>query len=885
MKWFKQLFFRRRIYSEISKPDPRRLEKKTKDLVEDGLSGQKITSAALPEFGKATLTEERSCEVWQRRTLVDGFWADIRFSLRYLRKHAGFTIAAVLTLALGIGATTAVWSVTRAVLLQPLPYKDPGQLVVVLGELRKRNAEDMAVSDPDLMDLRSGAKTMFTGFASVWTRPMVLQQKEGTSELIHAATVTTNFFQLIGGTVALGRDFVESDDQPQTEANDAVAILSYDYWKNHYGGSAAILGHRLSEGPNPGPQIIGVLAPGFQLLFPQKLDIERLPDVWIAQNPIYDNAQRNNMSQWVVGRLRPGVRLQRAQTEVDRVAADLRKSFPIKQSSGFRIQLQPMHPFLVATAKPAILALMGGAGFLLLIACANVANLSLIRMSLRERELALRVAVGCTRWKLALQMLTEAMLLVAMGTLLGIGLAWLGSKELLHLAPGSLPRMDSVAIDPAMIGYAALLALITTALCGIGPALYASHPNLITALRMTGQSSVYAGGARLRNSVVVLEITLSFALLTGSGLMLRSILALEHIGAGFASGGLLTFAILEPEQSAAQQRDASTREIQDRLRAIPGVESVTAASPFPLADPFNPIRWGTEQALSDPSRFQAVDFQIVLPGYFQTLQTRLLAGRTFNDADNAPDRNVVVIDQLLAAKAYPHESAIGKRILIRIRTPEPEWVQIIGVVEHQRDHSLADVGREQIYFTDGFMGHGQATRWAIRTIENPANYAGAVRETVTHVGRQLVVTEMKPMDALMERAKATTRFSFYLIVVFAGIAALLASLGIYGTLATAVRQRTPEIGLRMALGSSRAKIFTLILARGMGLGALGIGFGFVLSLILSHSIVSLLVGIKSTDPGTFGSVAIAFLIIVVMASWLPARRAASTDPMKALRME
>jgi hypothetical protein len=328
MKWLKQLF-RRRIYSDISKPDPPHLEKKTKDLVEDGLSGKTITPAAWPEFGNATLAEERSREVWRRRTLVDGFWADIRFSLRYLRKHAGFTIAAVLTLALGIGATTAVWSVTRAVLLQPLPYKDPGQLVVVLGELRKRNAEDMTVSDPDLMDLRSGAKTMFTGFASVWTRPMVLQQKEGTSELIHAATVTTNFFQLIGGTVALGRDFVESDDQPQTEANDAVAILSYDYWKNHYGGSAAILGHRLSEGPNPGPQIIGVLAPGFQLLFPQKLDIERLPDVWIAQNPVYDNAQRNNMSQWVVGRLRPGVRLQRAQAEVDRVAADLRKSFPI----------------------------------------------------------------------------------------------------------------------------------------------------------------------------------------------------------------------------------------------------------------------------------------------------------------------------------------------------------------------------------------------------------------------------------------------------------------------------------------------------------------------------------------------------------------------------
>ena len=390
----------------------------------------------------------------------------------------------------------------------------------------------------------------------------------------------------------------------------------------------------------------------------------------------------------------------------------------------------------------------------------------------------------------------------------------------------------------------------------------------------------------MRNGVVIAEVALSFVLLIGSGLMFRSFLALQRIDPGYNPHGLLTFLLLggrggqQPEQRAARQR-----EIQARLRSLPGVRGVTASFPFPLAGGFSPIRWGLEPALTDPSKFQAVDFQIVLPGYFDTLRTPLLAGRVFTDADNSPGRTGVVIDQVLAAKAFPGESAIGKRILIRIRTPEPEWVEVLGVVAHQRDTSLADSGREQIYFTDGFLGHGVVSRWAIRTAGDPGQYAAAVRAAITEIDPHLMLTEMQPMDMLVEGAQSSTRFSLLLIGAFAAIAALLAGVGLYGVLSTVVRQRTAEIGVRMALGAAPARIFNLVVGHGLRLSAAGIALGVLAAFELTRVMTSMLVGVTPTDPATFGGMAALFLVIAAIASWLPARRAAGLDPTAALREE
>ncbi len=784
-------------------------------------------------------------------------------------------------------------------LLRPLPYKNPDRLVLALMDLRKRNVKDLGFSNADYFDLRNGTKDAFEDLAAVSTGRGILPRPDGTPEQVHFAGVTPNFFRLLGGKIAYGRDFTEADGQPQPPAPQAgtapndqappklptIAILSYEYFERRYGGNPSIIGHPIQTTGGGGPLIVGVLAPRFELLFPPDMNVERVPDIWVAARLAYDNAQRLSFGNLAVGRLKNGVSLSQAQRAADTVAAEARRLFPIPATADYRIRLEPMGQYLVAEVRPDILALMGAVIFLLLIACANVANLMLVRMSLRRRELAIRTSLGGNWWRLARQTLVEALLLAALGTLAGLGLAWLGIHELLVIAPANLPRLESIAIDPVVLLFTVLAGLAAAAVFGVAPALRAARPDVMNVLRGSSRTAGLGSGGLLRSSVVVVEVALCFVLLIGSGLMFRSFLALRHIDPGFDPHNLLTFQLLGPRASEPAQRAASMREIHDRLSALPGVQSVTAASPFPLTGGFYPIRWGTAEALTDASKFQAVNNQIVLPGYFETLRTPLLSGRTFTEADNTPDRNLVVIDDLLAAKAFPHESAVAKRILIRLRTPEPEWVEVIGVVAHQRDVSLAEPGREEIYFTDAFVRNGIASRWGIRTAGDPAKYAEAVRKEIGRINSHLLITEMQPMETLMEQARAGTRFSLLLIGLFATVAALLAAVGLYGVLATIVRQRTAEIGVRMALGAPPARIFRLVVGNGFRLSAAGVLIGVAAALLLTRMMKSMLVGIKATDPLTFVVMAVFFFVIAALASGLPARRAAALDPTAALREE
>ena len=529
---------------------------------------------------------------------------------------------------------------------------------------------------------------------------------------------------------------------------------------------------------------------------------------------------------------------------------------------------------------------MGAVIFLLLIACANVANLLLVRTSLGGRELAIRTALGGSWWRLARQILAEAVLLSGMGTLLGVGLAWSGIHELLVIAPANLPRLESIAIDARVLALTAFAGLAAAVIFGMPAALQASRPDIMRVLRASGRTTALGGGRLLRNAVVIAEVALCFVLLIGSGLMFRSFLALQRIDPGYDPHGILTFLLLGGRGGAQpQERAARLREIQCHLRALPGVQGVSAASPFPLADVFYPARWGTEQALTDPSKFQAADFQAVLPGYFETLRTRLIEGRTFTEDDNTPARHGVIVDQFLAAKAFPQESAVGKRILTRTTTPEAVWVEVIGVVAHQRENSLAEAGREQIYVSDGFVGHGTVRRWALRTAGDPAKYVETVRAEIAKIDPHLLLTEVQPMDALVARAQAGTRFSLLLIGAFATIASLLAGVGLYGVLATVVRQRTAEIGVRMALGAAPGSIFNLVVGQGLRLSVAGIAAGLVAAFGLTRVMTSMLVGVEATDPVTFAAMAVLFLAIAALASWLPARRAAGLDPATALREE
>ncbi len=826
------------------------------------------------------------------------FRNDLKYAWRSLRSSPVFTSAAVVTIALGIGGTTAIFSVTNAVLLRPLPYTDSDRLVVAIGEMRKRNVTDWPFSNADFFDLRNGTSHAFEGLAAVVTGRGILPGADGSLEQVRFAQVTPDFFRLMGVHIAIGRDFNEGDGQsqppvptvatpgaPAPQRSPTIAILSYEYWQRRYGGSRDILGQSLTPGEAGALRIVGVLAPRFELLLPPHLNQELRPDVWTAGRLAYDNANRNTVGLWPIGRLRKGATLERAQSEADAVAAEIRKDFSIHATSGFHIRLEPMRRYLVAAVRPVILALMGGVTFLLLIACANVANLLLVRASLRERELAVRTALGGSGWRLVRQMLAEALLLSVLGMLLGLGLALAGIGELRAIAPANLPRLDSIRIDPAVLLFTALISLAAAVLFGLPPALRASRPDVMQTLRGTGRTEGLGSGGLLRSMVVIVEVALAFVLLIGSGLMFRSFLKLQQIDPGYDPRGLLTFQVLGNAGNRPQQRAAFSRQIEDRLRALPGVLNVTASFPFPLAGGFSPIRWGTGEALGDASKFQAADVQVVLPGYFETLRTPVLAGRTFTEADNQSGRNVVVIDQLLAQKAFPHETAVGKRILIRIRTPEPEWVEIIGVVAHQRDESLTEPGREQVYFTDGFLGNGAARNWAIRTAADPVRYAPAVASSLARVSRQLAVTEVQPMTALVEKAEAPTRFSLLLIGLFAALATLLAGIGLYGVLSTVVRQRTAEIGVRIALGAVPARIFGLVVGNGIRLSAIGIVAGYVAALGLTRLMKSMLVGVKSTDPATFAAMALLFLGIAGLASWIPARRASNLDPSTALRRE
>jgi putative ABC transport system permease protein len=831
---------------------------------------------------------------------------DLAIAIRVLSKSPLFTLTAVITIALGLGASTAIFSVTHDVLLRPLPYKDPDRLVIAGMELRQRHVRNLQFSNADFIDLRDGTKSAFEDMAGVFTFRNVIQQEDGTPEQVRMAVATTNLFRVLGARIAVGRDFYDDDGMPDPTAPAGVAqqapavqqapprlpfvaILSYEYFQRRYGGNAAMLGHSIPVGAGqPSMMVVGVLAPGMRLYFPPEADEQAEPDVWIANRLAYDAADRNAFSIRPVGRLKPGVSLQQAQAAADNVAAEGRKNFPIDRTAGYFINLEPMREHLVAEARPAILALMGSTIFLLLIASANVANLLLVRASLRERELAVRSALGASRWRLLRPLLAEAFLIATAGALVGLALAWIGLHELRVLAPANLPRLETIHIDSFVLWFTAVACLAVTAIFGLLPAWRASKPGVTTLLRGSSRNAALFGGSSLRNAVVMVEVALSFVLLVGSGLMFRSFLELQRIDPGFDPHRLLTFKVAGGPGAPGEkpeQRAVLTRQIRDRLSAIPGVQSVTASAPVPLAGGYSPIRWGTEEALADAGKFQATDDQIVLPGYFETMHVPLLAGRTFTDDDNLPKRNVVVVDEFLAKKAFPGQSAVGKRILIRIRTPEAEWLEVIGVVAHQHESSLAVPGREQVYFADAFVGSGAVNSWAIRTGSDPEQYASAVRAAIKDVDPHLLVTEMQPVDALIEHAQAGTRFSLLLIGVFAVIAGVLAGVGLYAVLATAVRQRTAEIGVRMALGAEPAKIFRLVVGQGFRLSAIGIAAGLIAAFLLTRLMRAMLVGVKATDPVTFGVVAIAFLLIAAVASWVPALRAAALDPVRALREE
>jgi putative ABC transport system permease protein len=835
---------------------------------------------------------------------------ELAYALRGLRRNPGFAVVATVTIALGIGACTAIFSVVNAVLLRPLPYSEAQRLMIVWGELRARNVKDWPFAPPDLRDLRLQSSDVFEDFAGLTPAGRTpIAEATGEPEQIRVASATPNLFRLLGARILVGRDFREDDAtpqppqpgqgqgqaqgpgqlQPQPARLPAIAIISHGLWMRRYGGDPGAVGRSVDLG-NGRAEIVGVLSPEFEVLFPPRANVDRVPDMWTALRINYETANRNNVVFRVVGRLKPGMSYERGQAQVDRVSTDLRKQFPLKQTSGLYFHAVPMYEDIVGSVRPAILTLMGAVVFVLLIACANVANLLIVRASARNRELAIRAAMGGSRGQLIRQMLAESLVIAGLGTLIGVLLARGGVRVLMALGPKDLPRLDAVAIDPWVLTFAAVAGAATAILCGLVPALRASRTDVMDALRQGGgRVGGLHGGRRLRSGVVVVEVALSFVLLIGAGLMLRSFVALGRVNPGFDPDHVLTFFLQAPFPQL-QQREVFKQQLRARIAQIPGVVSVAAAGPLPLDGSLVNGRWGTAAAQTDPSAFRQANFHIITPGYFETLRTRLIAGRTFTEADNHVDPDsgtpkLIVIDELVAARAFPNQSAVGQRLLSRIATPEAEWFEVIGVVAHQRHASLAEDGPEAIYFADGYLGHATASRWAVRTTGNPAQIATAVRAAITSLNPRAVPAEFQPMQAFVDKAMAPVRFTMTLIAIFAAVAVALAAIGLYGVLATIVRQRTAEIGMRLVFGAPRASILQLVVGEGMKMSAVGIVLGIAAAFAITRVMASLFVGISPTDPLTFAAITLLFIAVALVAAWMPAYRASRLDPMVAIREE
>jgi putative ABC transport system permease protein len=823
---------------------------------------------------------------------------DLALGARTLRKNPAFALTAIITLALGIGASTAIFSVVNAVLLRPLPYGDADRLTFISQDLRARGVVDFPVGPGDVPDIRSGT-TVYEGIAALQTgRNVPYTDDDGKAQLITIANATPNIFKLLRVPVVLGRDFTEDDGTPNPNIQlppgappnpaapppprlPTIGIISYDFWQRAFGGDPTVVGKTITVG---GPvQVVGVASPRAELVFPVAMQVERHPDVWTALRVNFEQGSRQNVAYRLIGRLKPNASLVTARAEIARLTADLQARFPNDKTAGVTYHIEPMKEYVVAGVRTSIFSLMGAVILVLLISCANVANLLLVRASQRERELAVRAAMGGSPYAIVRQLLAESLVLATLAAIIGIALAKLGIVLLLRLAPSNLPRLADVSLDPVVLGFTALASVLAVVVFGLVPALRASRPDLAQVLRASGRTPGLGGAARLRNAVIVAEVALSFVLLIGSGLMVRSFVSLVRTDPGFDPNGVLSFGITNLRFRSADEARATFAQIRDKFAAIPGVKAVSTSNSAPFDGNDPSARWGTQVAMDDPTRFRQGGTVIAPPSYFDVMRIKLLSGRLLTQAENDdPNTKLIVIDDETAKLAYPNESPIGKTIFARVRTEQPEAYTVVGVVRHNRHLTLFGDEKELLFFPSGPFGGG---RWLVRTAGDPSATAGAVRAALASINPQAMITEMHPLTDNVDKARSATRFALVLIGIFAAIAAVLAAVGLYGVLSSTVRQRTSEIGIRMAFGAQSSSIFGRVIGEGLRMSAIGIGIGLVIAVASTRVMSSMLVDVKPTDPLTFGAIVLVFLGIAAAACWIPARRAAAMDPNVALRQE
>ena len=808
---------------------------------------------------------------------------DIRYSLRALSHKRGFAIATVLTLALGIGANTAIFSVIKAVLLSPLPYQEPDRLMVIDESTRNEKTPVYEISYPNLRELQAQNQS-FEQVAAFAKNETVLRGEDG-PVLVPAMMVSANLFSVVGADAAHGRTFLDSEDRP---GGAAVVVVSNSFWQKRFGADADLIGKAITLDDEP-YTVIGIMPERFQLA-------DERTELWLAVGRNADKPfmmRRSVHLLTAIGRLKTNVTIAQARAEMNALAARLQEQFP-GEDPGHGLMVTTLQERTVGDVRPALLMLFGAVGFLLLIACTNVANLQLTRAASRRKEFAIRAALGASRWRLIRQLLTESLLLALLGGGIGVLLALWGVDILTSLLPEWFPRSKEIGIDGSVLGFAVLLSAATGVLSGFLPALKASKANVNEALKESGGPGILSISSRLRNPLIVGEVALSLILLVGAGLMVKSFWRLTNVNPGFQADHLLTMTLSLPPSKYQTRAQVINfyKQLPDRLQAVPGVEAVSAVSALPISGGDSHGEVAIENRPFDSGEAPAASFRRILPNYFRTMGIPLLCGREFDEHDEGGMPYVTIINETMARRFWERpEAAIGNRI--KVGPPEGEpWLTIVGVVG-----DVKNTGLEADPDLATFEPHSKRPRstmtLVVRTSVPPLSAVASVRGELKSTDGDILIERVNTMSARISTSVAPQRLNTVLLGIFAGIALLAAAIGIYGVLASSVTQRTREIGIRIALGATTADVLTMIIGQGARLVIAGIALGLVAAFSLglvgafgvAKLIEPLLFKVSPTDLLTYGVVSLLLAGVALVACFVPASRAAKVDPMVALRME
>ncbi|GEN11820.1 duplicated orphan permease [Myxococcus fulvus] len=818
------------------------------------------------------------------------FVQELRHALRMLVKHPGFTAVALLTLALGIAANTAIFSVVNAVLFAPLPYREPDRLMMVWG--LSPNQSRQTVAPANFLDWRAQSDS-FEGLAAFSNVSFSLGG-DGTPELVRGGSVSANFFQVLGTPAALGTTFQASSGG---EGSWQRVVLSHGLWRRRFGGDPRILGRtvRLND---VSYEVVGVMPERFEwpTIVPTHASASEPPQLWVpavhrdvpqlGPDTAQDTSTRRDGNYLrVVGRLKPGVTREGAQQAVATIAERLAREYP-ETNAKSGIGLVPLREQLVGNVQAVLWLLLAAVGLVLVIACANVANLFLSRASARRQELTVRLALGARRWQLVRQLLTESVVLALAAGALGLLLALWGMDALLALVPPELPRLGAVGLDGRVLAFTLLTSLGTGVFFGLVPALKASAPDLSGVLRQGGGGRLSSGGNRSRGALVVGEVALAVVLLISAGLLLRSLWRMQSVELGFRSEGVLTWSVSLPATRYPDdaRQAALFQQVLERVQALPGVKSAGAISDLPLGgNDVSTVLTREGQSRPEPGEARSVGYQCITPGYFRTLGIPLLGGRDLTAMDGEGTQRVVLVNQTLAREAWPGETPVGQRIRLG-SDPDSPWLTVIGVVGDVRQGGALKETRPEAY-VPALQGTFHFIQFAAHTEGDPTRLVAGVREAVAALDSQLPISKVRTMEETVTSAMARPRFLSTLVALFAALALLLAGVGLSGVIAYMARQRTQEIGIRMALGARPVDVLRLVLGSGMRLALAGVGLGLVGAWAATRGMASQLYGVSATDPLTFGSLSLAVVVLTLVATWLPARRATRVDPLIAMRSE